>query len=324
VDDQKILVFEVVDPADVNLRLDKWLGLKPELGSRSQVLLFIERGWVTQNNKKIDKPSYRVVLGDKFEVHIQNILSELVPKEGPLDIFFEDEHLIVINKPSGLVVHPSLGHWDDSLVHRVLYHSKLLSEGSAPDRPGVVHRLDKQTSGLIVMAKTNLAHQSLAMQFQKRTVHRIYYALVEGLLKSSKGVVKSYLARHPKDRKKYASLLDSYKKIIEIQGLDLPGKWAVTHYQKLWESPKKLTYVKLKLETGRTHQIRIHLSEMGHPILGDALYKAQNNYLKDEVDLERIFLHASELGFIHPVTGQMHNFEVDWPEKDLNWIKKLY
>jgi 23S rRNA pseudouridine1911/1915/1917 synthase len=194
-----------------------------------------------------------------------------------------------------------------------LAHTKNLSEGSAVDRPGLVHRIDKETSGLLVIAKNNVSHEKLARQFKDRTIERKYWCVVEGRLKATHGSAESYLARHPTHRKKFASIRDpKTKKPLTGKNTSGAGKWAKTHF-KVLSSKNDLHYLELKLETGRTHQIRVHLSEMGCPIVGDELYGSKKK-------LSRFFLHAAELGFDHPTTGKRLFFKKDWPQEDKGLI----
>lgn len=308
----------------LGLRLDKALALRPEILTRSRASHLIEEGLVTINGRGA-KASSVLKKGDQIEVQLpEPVSAELVGYEIPLDILFEDEHLIVINKPSGLVVHPAAGHAQDTLVNALIHHAKDLSMKFGEQRPGIVHRLDKETSGVLVIAKNDRAHENLTQQFKERSIHRIYFAVCIGSLKPSQGVIQSYLSRHPGDRKRYASVLGKDRK---IQTAKIPepeiGKWAITHYETL-KSNSGLSYCKLKLETGRTHQIRVHLSEKGAPIAGDALYGADKKVKTlnskgvqgDLKNLSRFLLHAAELGFIHPVSGETLFFAQPWPAED--------
>jgi 23S rRNA pseudouridine1911/1915/1917 synthase len=331
---KRILTYKVKDLQDSELRIDKWLSQFEELGSRTKVLELIDLGLIFCEGEKISKPSLKVTQGVAIEVHIpEEAILDLVANHLPLDIVFEDSDLIVIDKPAGLVVHPSLGHNEDSLVHRLLGHCQL-SSGNSNERPGVVHRLDKDTSGLIVLAKSDVAHRHLAEQFKSKSAYRIYEAICHGKLSKPSGVIKSYLNRHPVDRKKRASVRDVNKQIIRnfYENFE-KGKWAVTHYKVLKEHPSgELSCVELKLETGRTHQIRVHLSELGHPIVGDTLYGADKRVgriksrdLKSKLaTTNRILLHARELGFIHPITKDPLIFRRDWPKELLKLRDELF
>lgn len=308
-----------VELSNAGQRLDKWLAQLEEISSRSFAQDLIDKNHVTVNGR-IEKAS--IVLKTNDIVHIQLLetaeATELLPYEYPLDIVFEDDDVIVINKPCGLVVHPAAGHQQDTLVNALIHYTQNLSMKNEL-RPGIVHRLDKETSGLIVVAKNDQAHDFLADQFKNKTSHRIYYALVDRELKNNSGKIQSYLTRHPVDRKRNASLKNNNKIISTFNSAITEGKWAVTHYNKLASSRadknNTFNYLKLKLETGRTHQIRVHLSDLGHPLVGDLTYGySKQNYLKFK--LSRFFLHAAELGFTHPKTNQFLLFKCKWPEAD--------
>lgn len=317
------LSFQCTDEM-LGLRLDKALALRPEIETRSRASHLIESGLVTINGRN-GKAASVLKAGDQIEVQLPEPEStELVGYDLPLDILFEDEHLIVINKPSGLVVHPAAGHAQDTLVNALIHHAKDLSMKFGEQRPGIVHRLDKETSGVLVVAKNDQAHEKLTAQFKERSIHRIYYAVCIGALKPASGVVQSYLARHPSDRKRYASVLGKDRKIQTSKEPASPiGKWAVTHYEVL-KSHSGFSYCKLKLETGRTHQIRVHLSEKGAPIAGDTLYGADKKiknisaktFQLEVKNLPRFLLHAAELGFRHPVSNENLFFSQPWPRED--------
>lgn len=311
------------------LRVDKALALRPEIKTRSRASHLIEEGSVKVNHK-VAKSSLILKLGDQIEIELMEPEStELQSYDFPLDIRFEDEHLIVINKPAGLVVHPAAGHAQDTLVNALIHHAKDLSMKFGEQRPGIVHRLDKETSGLLVVAKNDEAHEKLTQQFKERSIHRKYYAVCLGAPKHAQGTIQSYLARHPGDRKKYSSVVGKDRKIQTTKSPIPPvGKWAVTHYQLL-KTNSGLSYCQLKLETGRTHQIRVHLSEQGTPIAGDSLYgadkKSKNIESKkiqtDLKELPRFLLHAAELGFTHPVSGKDLFFVQEWPSDVLVLLK---
>jgi len=331
---KKIFRYEPVGLSDQEFRLDKWLSQFDELGSRTYILSLIDQGLVRVDDRVVFKSSFKIANGMRVEVHLPELEPlNLAANYLPLDIVHEDSDLVVIDKPAGLVVHPSLGHHEDSLVHRLLGHCHL-SSGNTEDRPGVVHRLDKDTSGLIVLAKSDFAHRHLSEQFKQKTAFRIYEAICFGKLLPPIGLVCSYLNRHPIDRKKRASVRDVTKKIIREYYPDFEkGKWAVTHFRALSEDKSgQLSLVELKLETGRTHQIRVHLSEMGHPIVGDDLYGADKRLprLKGaELKLlfansQRVFLHARELGFVHPRSQAEVIFRRDWPKAILELRDQLF
>lgn len=305
-------------------RIDKFLALDPLISTRNRALHLIESGAVLLNNKKC-KASSIVKENDVIKIQIPEPKpTELQPLDLKLDILFEDQDVIVVNKPSGLVIHPAAGHAQDTLVNALIAHTDELSMKFGEERPGIVHRIDKETSGLLVVAKTDLAQQKLVEQFKDRKVHRIYYAVcikkTSGDV-SEQGRITSYLARHPTDRKKFASIRNVQKKILtDLINPPNHGKWAATNF---WIQSKNenLYYIKLKLETGRTHQIRVHLSENGLPLIGDTLYGGPNEVKR--IELNRFYLHAAELGFIHPRTNQELNFKCDWPDDDLKVIEKL-
>jgi 23S rRNA pseudouridine1911/1915/1917 synthase len=305
------------------LRLDKALATMPELNSRSRAAQLIDEGLVRLGSKK-PKASHKTSLGEIFEIELPRPKpATLEPYDFPLHIYYEDADLIVINKPAGLVMHPAAGHESDTLVNALLNHTRSLAVGFHEERPGIVHRLDKETSGVLVVAKNDFSLEDLARQFRARTVHRIYYALVHGEVKNPAGTIQSYLRRHPADRKRFAS-----EKLGPKQ--EPRGKRAVTHFTRLKAYPCGISKVRCRLETGRTHQIRIHMSEMGHPILGDDLYGSASrlNSIKNLAvrklvgGMNRIALHAAELGFTHPRSGEKMSFEAPWPE-DLAEILRL-
>ena len=305
-------------------RLDKALATAPQIMSRSQATSLIDRGFVTCNNRPV-KPAYKTSIGEIFKVCMPaEEPAELTPYEFALDIVFEDEHILVVNKPSGLVVHPAAGHRDGTLVNALVYYTKNLAGGFQTGRPGIVHRIDKDTSGLLVVAKSEVALRSLAKQFKNKTAHRIYWAVVFGLLNSSQGTITSYIRRHPIDRKKFAS--------EKLEGVRAPtGKLAVTHYDVKKVHPSGLSLIHCRLETGRTHQIRVHLSELGHPIVADPLYCTPHRvrtiksiYMRDQISsVPHLMLHAAELGFKHPTTGAWLQFSKSWPEELLPILQKL-
>jgi len=303
-------------------------GLRADIGltkaglysTRSQIRKVFDDRKVLVNGRAA-KPSQILELGDKVDVPLpQSAELELTPYDFPLDIVFEDDDLIVINKPAGLVVHPAHGHQNDTLINALIAHQKTLSKGSAAFRPGLVHRIDKDTSGLLVLAKNEDTHGRLAKQFARKTVHRIYHALVFGTPKEKTGTITTYIKRSETDRKKFMAT-------------DEPiGKHAITHYEVLQSGPA-LSLVKLQLETGRTHQIRVHVSHIGHPVVGDETYGGKkraahlaNQTLKKLIlEMPRFALHAKELGFAHPSTLERIYFDSSWPDdlKELLELAKL-
>ena len=324
-------LIQVLVPTDCEaIRIDKFLSQHPEIKTRSRAEYLIINDCVSVNSK-IVRSSYKVKPNDSIEIIITDISSSepLQKLDLALDIVFEDRDLIVINKPSGLVVHPAAGHQNDTLVNALINHTDDLSMKFGDDRPGIVHRIDKETSGLLVIAKNDEAHLNLSQQFKDRSIQRRYEAITIGHLQPKEGRMLSYLARHPTDRKRYASVKDQYKKIITDSNIPPEiGKLAITNFNLLGHG-SGLSLVQLKLETGRTHQIRVHLSEKGFPILGDHVYGAgprEKNLKKDlQIDLkkyDRFFLHAKTLGFIHPTTKKELFFEKDWPLSEKEFIQK--
>ncbi len=303
-------------PAELSgLRLDKALAAHPEILSRTRAARLIERQAVRQADRVL-KASHTVLAGDVFRIDLPaSESSTLQPLTLALNIVFEDETLLVVDKPAGLVVHPAAGHAQDTLVNALIHHTSDLAMGFGQQRPGIVHRLDKDTSGLLVVAKTDSAQHHLAEQFKSRTIHRIYHAIVHGRPRLDQDSVESYLRRHPTDRKRFASEKLSL-------GQAPTGKYARTHYQVLKTHLLGFSLLKVKLETGRTHQIRVHMSELGHPLIGDRLYGARSHLsrvksltLRENIEeLRRIGLHAAELGFRHPISGRDLLFKAPWPD----------
>ncbi len=316
-----------------SLRIDKYLSSHPEILTRSRAEYLIDNHFVTVNKKHV-KSSYKIKANDQIQIFFEDLkLSQPLQKLNlALEILFEDSDLIVLNKPSGLVVHPAAGHQNDTLVNALVNHTDQLSMKFGEDRPGIVHRIDKETSGLLVIAKNDKSHFLLSQQFKARSIQRKYEAVVLGSFQPPQGQIISYLARHPKERKKFASVRDKNQKIItDIKTQPSIGKLAITNFNLL-RSNSKLSLIELKLETGRTHQIRIHLSEKGFPLLGDPFYGNSSrekglsaDLKKDFAGFDRFFLHAKTLGFIHPITSKELYFELDWPHKEkefiLKWVK---
>ena len=272
--------------------------------SRARCQKLIKDGAVWLNGK-IEKASKTVREGDIAEVLIPELKPvELLPQDIPLDIVWQDENMAVINKQQGLTVHPANGVYTDTLVNALLYHIKDLSGINGDIRPGIVHRLDKDTSGLMVVAKNDVAHRSLAEQISTKTCRRIYYALVEGVVKNDNGFVEKPIGRSKSDRKKMGIVPD--------------GKYAKTFYTVV-ERFEKNTLVKFELTTGRTHQIRVHTQYLGHPVVGDKTYGFKNQ----RFDLAGQLLHSKEIRFVHPTTGEQMHFECDLPDYFANVLSKL-
>lgn len=288
-------------------RIDKLLAdINPER-SRSQIQSWIADGYVSVNDERV-KANYKCQLGDRIEWHIPEVKPlEIEAEDIPLDIIYEDNDLLVVNKPRGMVVHPSAGHGSGTLVNALLYYCNDLSGINGVERPGIVHRLDKDTSGLLIVAKNDQAHVGLSEQLANREVDRKYIALVHGEIPHETGMVDAPIARDPKNRQRMA-VVDN-------------GKKAITHFRVLKRFPD-YSYVECKLETGRTHQIRVHMRYIGYPLVGDPLYGPRKT-----LDLNGQALHAKEVGFIHPITGKYMQFSSDIPEfftEALETIEKMY
>ena len=240
------------------LRLDKFLAEQALPLSRSQIQSLIKEGKVTVNRLP-SKSSHRVVAGDKVSIVVpEQEPLKVLPEDIPLDILYEDEELLIVNKPPGMVVHPAAGHYSGTLVNGLLFHCPHLSTINGPLRPGIVHRLDRDTSGVLMVAKTDEAHLDLARQIKERSIKRKYLALVEGKCELDEGTIEAPLGRHILKRKEMA---------VRHQG----GRFALTHYRVL-ERFKAATLLEITLATGRTHQIRVHLTYIGHPVVGDKTY----------------------------------------------------
>jgi 23S rRNA pseudouridine1911/1915/1917 synthase len=278
---------------DTGPRLDQFLASQAPAFSRARIQDLIKAGHVTLNGAST-KASARVRTGDAVVlIEPPPKPTETVAEEIALDVLFEDEDLIVINKPAGLVVHPAAGNWSGTLVNALLHHCRSLSGIGGEQRPGIVHRLDKETSGCLVAAKNDFAHQALVRQFSGREVTKIYLGLAAGKFARQSGVIETMIGRHPVQRKKMAVLPEGR------------GRLAKTSYRVLRELPVG-SLVECTLHTGRTHQIRVHLKHLGHPLLGDELYGRRAGYARQ-------MLHAWRLGFSHPRTGQRLNFESPIP-----------
>lgn len=286
----------VAGPADAKERIDKFA--KTQLGeevSRSQVQLWIEAGNLVVNDAPV-KANYKLAEGDRVVLIIPEAEpTEIVPENLPLDIYYEDGDVIVVNKPRGMVVHPAPGHASGTLVNALMFHCKDLSGINGELRPGIVHRIDKDTSGLIMAAKNDKAHASLAAQLKAHSVTRKYYALVHGNVSHDQGTVDAPIGRDPHDRKMYT--------VIERN-----SKHAVTHFQVV-ERFGDYTLLELKLETGRTHQIRVHMKFIGHPLVGDPLYGRSKG-----IKMDGQALHAAVLGFEHPEDARYLEFSAPIPD----------
>ena len=295
----------IVDALNAGKRIDAYIAENVENMSRSGCVNLIEEGNITVNGKKIKK-NYKVSEGDSVEITMPELKPyEALPQKMDLDIRYEDKDVLVINKPKGLVVHPAPGNEDGTLVNALLdYCKEELSGIGGVQRPGIVHRIDKETSGLLIVAKNDMAHRHLSDQLKTRTLSRRYYALVLGNIKEDSGTIDAPIGRSLKDRKKMAIIAN--------------GRDAVTHFRVLARYVG-YTLVECKLQTGRTHQIRVHMAHIHHPIAGDNVYGNKT----DKSGIDGQCLHAKELEFIHPVTGENVHVECPLPEYFETFLKKL-
>lgn len=286
------------------LRLDIFVSQNCDL-SRSAAVALIEKGAITVNGNTADKKQ-KVKAGDNIQIVIPDATeAEIIPENIPLDIVYEDEHLLVVNKPKGMVVHPAPGNYSSTLVNALMYHCKdNLSGINGVMRPGIVHRIDKNTSGLLMVAKSDAAHKGLAEQIKDHSFLREYEAVVHYPLKADSGKIDAPIGRHPIKRKQMA---------VTQKG----SKEAVTYYTVL-NRTDKFAHVRLRLETGRTHQIRVHMAYIGHPVAGDDVYGPKNVV----PGLEGQCLHAKKLGFVHPITNEFLEFESDLPDYFKQFLKK--
>ncbi len=292
----------IIIAKDAVSRLDKFISENSDI-SRSYAVKLIEDGNVTVNFKTAQKKT-KVAIDDEIRITLPEPEEiEAKPEDIPIDIVYEDDSVIVVNKPQGMVVHPAAGNMSGTLVNGLLYHCNLSSINGAV-RPGIVHRIDKDTSGLLVVAKTNEAHESLSEQLKERKALRKYQCIVNGNIKEDAGTVDKPIGRHPADRKRMA--------IIE------GGRDAVTHFRVL-ERFGQFTLVECTLETGRTHQIRVHMQSLGHNIVGDPVYGVKKDREKGKGQL----LHAKTIGFKHPKTGELMEFTSDLPEAFWTVLEKL-
>ena len=298
----------VFTAGEEGVRLDRWLAEQMEDKTRSAIQGLIEEGRVTSGGKVLAK-SARLALGQEVVVEVPETKAlDMTPEDIPLDIVYEDEDLLVVNKPKGMVVHPAPGNETGTLVHALLYHcGESLSGINGVARPGIVHRIDKDTSGLLIVAKNDFAHTRLAEQIQAHSFTREYRAIVYGNVREGSGTVDKPLGRHPVDRKKMAVLPESSG-----------AREAVTHY---WveERLPGFTYLRLRLETGRTHQIRVHMASIGHPVAGDPVYGPK----KVLTFLQGQCLHAGLIGFIHPRTGEYLEFSAPLPAVFQDFLTRL-
>ena len=293
-------------PADAGQRLDRWLAGQAGAPSRSALQGLMEAGFVRRNGAPANKKD-KLAAGDRIALTLPDPQPiEAQPQDIPLDIVYEDDHLLVVNKPKGMVVHPAPGNPDGTLVNALLYHCRgQLSGVGGAIRPGIVHRIDKDTSGLLVVAKDDLTHQGLSEQMAVHAIHRVYHAVVYGNIRQDAGTIEAPIGRDPRDRKRMA--------VTPGQ-----GKRACTHWQVL-ERFGRFTLLACRLETGRTHQIRVHMAHIGHPLAGDPVYGPRSVIR----ELQGQCLHAKELGFRHPVTGQELRFDSPLPAYFTTFLERL-
>lgn len=293
-----------VENEDINKRIDKYLAEIIENKSRSFIQGLIDNNNIMVNDKII-KSNYKLKVHDIISVVLPEPLElEVQPENIPLDIIYEDSEVIVVNKHQGMVVHPAPGNYHGTLVNALLYHCKDLSGINGIIRPGIVHRIDKDTSGILVVAKNDNSHKFLAEQLKEHTMKREYNALVEGIVKKDFGTINEKIGRDPKERIKMAIVKD--------------GREAITHYEVL-ERYSHNTLIKCNLETGRTHQIRVHMTHIGHPLVGDPIY----GYKKSKFKLQGQLLHAKILGFIHPTKKEFLEFSSELPSYFKSILEKL-
>ena len=299
------LRFQITDEME-DERIDKCMSLLVENLSRSFIQKLIKDGNVLVNGTPV-KGSCRVKCDDEVVFSVpESVEPDIEPENIPLDILYEDADLIVVNKPKGMVVHPAAGHYTGTLVNALMYHCKdSLSGINGVLRPGIVHRIDMDTTGSLIVCKTDMAHKVIAAQLKEHSIHRCYRAIVHGVIKEDSGVIDAPIGRNPTDRKKMA---------INEQN----GKRAVTHF-KVLKRFRQFTYIECELETGRTHQIRVHMASLQHPLLGDSVYGPAKSPYK----LQGQTLHAMTIGFIHPSTGGYMEFSAPLPAYFEELLHKL-
>lgn len=295
----------IVKAENTGARLDAYIAENINNLSRTMVKKLVEDGNVSVNGK-VQKVSYKVQENDEIIVNEPEAKElDIKAEDIPVDVVYEDKDIIVVNKPKGLVVHPANGNWDGTLVNAIMAICKDSLSGIGGEiRPGIVHRLDKDTSGLLIIAKNDEAHLNMSNQIKDRQVKKIYYALVRGVVPENEATINMPIGRSTKDRKKMA--------------VTKSGKEAITHF-KVLERFNKYTLLEVKIDTGRTHQIRVHLSEIGHPVVGDEVYSNGKN----EFGVKGQLLHAKSLDFKHPIAGKEMHLETELPEEFENVLKKL-
>ena len=288
-------------------RIDKYLSEQLEDMTRSHIQKLIKENVVRVNGMTV-KSNFKLSASDQIEVEIPELKEpDILPENIPLDILYEDQDILVVNKPKGMVVHPAPGHYTGTLVNAIMYHCKdNLSGSNGVMRPGIVHRIDMDTTGSLLICKNDRAHQALAKQLKEHSITRKYHAIVHGRLKEDEGTIDKPIGRHPIDRKKMSVHCTN-------------GREAVTHYRVL-KRFQQFTYIECQLETGRTHQIRVHMSSIGHPILGDQVYGPA----KCPYKLQGQTLHAKVLGITHPTTGKYMEFDAPLPDYFQGLLEKMH
>ena len=317
-----------VKESEAGMRLDQFLASMDQIVSRTQAQRLLKSGNVLLNGVSVSAPSRKVYSGQSIQLTFpNNELSEITPEKGELEILHEDSVLLVVNKPAGMVVHPSAGHSSGTLVNYLMHHCNDLAGIGGILRPGIVHRLDKATSGILVAAKTDSAHLHLSYQFKQHTVKRQYQAIVWGLPSKEHGIVEASIARHPV-RRKEMSIVNSNG---DREGVHTKGKRAKTHW-KVLKKFKTASLMACRLETGRTHQIRVHLTSIGHPLIGDKQYGKSPlktfsglpvELIQTIKSFRRQALHAELLGFKHPVTEKWCEFKTNLPEDFSSLLTEL-
>ncbi|MBR6849971.1 MAG: RluA family pseudouridine synthase [Lachnospiraceae bacterium] len=291
-------------------RIDRFAASLLEDCSRSYLQKLIKDGSLVLNGAAV-KPSAIIKTGDHVLINVpESVLPDIKPQDIPIDIVYEDHDIVIVNKPKGMVVHPAPGHYEGTLVNAIMYHCKDLSGINGVLRPGIVHRIDRDTTGLLVICKNDEAHQKIAAQFKTHDIERSYQAIALGTIKplqsNTDGIrtIHTYIARDPKDRKRMA--------VVKAVPGNIPnvGKDAITHFSVL-KQYSDMAHIECRLETGRTHQIRVHLSHIGHPLLGDEIYGARSTRFASKTQGQT--LHAKTLGFVHPSTNEWISFDSELP-----------
>ncbi|MBQ8318678.1 MAG: RluA family pseudouridine synthase [Lachnospiraceae bacterium] len=290
----------------IGVRIDKCLAELMNEFSRSYIAKLMEEGQITVNSKAV-KANYKLRDGDNIEIIVPEPEElEILPENIPLDIVYEDDDILIVNKPKGMVVHPAPGHSSGTLVNAIMYHCKdSLSTINGVLRPGIVHRIDMDTTGLLMVCKNDVAHRVMSDKFKVHDINRVYTAICYNHFTDVEGTVDKPIARHKVDRKKMS--------------IDSNGRRAVTHYKVIEELSNNFSLIECRLETGRTHQIRVHMASINHPLLGDEVYGPKNKPFKTEGQV----LHAGVLGFEHPITGEYMEFKAELPEYFNNILERL-